>query len=89
MCIRDSHVVSILGARLTETQANLLVNCSNEVILALDADEAGQRGMEKAKGLLSSRLMTRFANIGSIGKKDFGECSPTEILSVIESSHLL
>lgn len=85
----EYHVVSILGARLTETQANLLVGCSNEVILALDADQAGQQGVEKAKGLLSSRLMTRYANIASVGKKDFGECNKDEIMTVINSAILL
>lgn len=82
------HVVSILGAVLTEDQANLLVRCSNDVLIALDADEAGQRGLAKAKELLSTRLMTKVANIASVGKKDFGECTSQEIISVLQSATL-
>jgi len=85
----DYNVVSILGATLTEQQANLLVRCSNQVVIALDADEAGQRGLAKAKDLLSTRLMAKVAHIGSVGKKDFGECSAQQIVSVIQSATLL
>lgn len=83
------NVVSILGASLSEKQANLLVRCSNDVIVALDADEAGQKGLLRAKELLSTRLLSKRADISTVGKKDFGECSSQEILEVISNSALL
>jgi len=85
----EYNVVSILGASLSETQAHKLVGCSNSVIVALDADQAGERGTKRAKDLLGNRLLTRFASIGAIGKKDFGDCSEQEIVSVIQNSKLI
>lgn len=85
----EYNVVSILGASLSEAQANLLVRCSNDIIIALDADDAGQRGVDKAKGLLCTRLMSKVADIGSVHKKDFGECSALEIVDVIQNARLL
>ena len=85
----EYNVVSILGAQLTETQAHKLVSCSTAIVVALDADQAGERGTNRIKDLLSTRLMTRYANIGSTGKKDFGDCSESEIIQVIQSANLI
>lgn len=84
----DYNVVSIMGASMSETQANKLVGCSNAVVVALDSDEAGQLGVNRIKALLSDRLMTRYAHISSINKKDFGECSASQICEVIQSASL-
>lgn len=85
----DYNVVSILGSSLTSVQAQKIISCSHEVILALDADEAGQRGTKSAIDLLGKRIMTRVANISSVGKNDFGACSDAEIGHVVENATLI
>lgn len=79
-------VVSILGSDLSDTQADLLTKCSSEIVLAFDYDQAGAKGTKIAHKKLSKRVLTRVACIGSVGKKDFGECTDDEILSVINSA---
>ncbi len=85
----DYNVVSILGASVSEVQAHKLVACSNAIVVALDADEAGQRGVARIKDLLGNRLLTRYAHISSVNKKDFGECSPSQIVEVILGASLI
>lgn len=86
--IDDYNVVSILGSSLSKRQAQMVVNMSHEVIIALDNDEAGHRGSSVARDLLGKRLMTRSTSPILVGKKDFGECSPSEIIHCIENARL-
>lgn len=84
----DINVVSVLGATISQEQAQKIVAISTDVYLALDADQAGDRGTKRALDLLSKRVMTRVCLIGQTGAKDFGSCSPDEILSVIDNAVL-
>lgn len=85
----DYNVVSILGSTLSKTQAQKLVSVSNEIILALDADQAGYRGVSSALALLSNRVFTKVADIACVGEKDFGSCSPEQIKFVIDNARLV
>jgi|11_taG_2_1085331.scaffolds.fasta_scaffold00160_21 5S rRNA maturation endonuclease (ribonuclease M5) len=86
---QDYNVVSILGSQITESQAHKLVSCSNAIVVALDADQAGERGTKRVKELLSTRLMTKYTSFSLVGKKDFGDCSESEIIQVIQSAKLI
>ena len=85
----EYNVVSVLGSSVSKEQAKRLISCSHEIILALDADTAGQRGTENSLRLLKKRVMTRVADISQTGKNDFGSCSALEIGKVIESARLV
>lgn len=85
----EYNVVSILGSSLSEVQAQKIINNSLEVIIALDADEAGQRGTQSAVKLLGSRIMTKVASLQSVGQNDFGGCSIDQIGFVLEGARLI
>ena len=85
----DFRAVSIMGASMTKDQADKIVAWSNQVIIALDNDEPGRIGTKKAIGLLSTRMQTKVGYINRVGKKDFGECSDQDILSVIDNATLV
>tara|TARA_R110002020_G_scaffold54865_5_gene152613 strand:- start:302 stop:1153 length:852 start_codon:yes stop_codon:yes gene_type:complete len=63
----DSHgypSVGILGAILSETQNNLISTLHpSEVVLCLDNDEAGQRGIEKAILDMQNRFLVSYIRI--------------------------
>jgi hypothetical protein len=82
----DYNTISILGSSISKIQAQKLVSCSHEIILALDADSAGIKGMERSSELLSRRLITKRAFISSVGKKDFGSCTSEEIKYVLDNA---
>ena len=84
----EYNVVAILGSSVSKEQAKSLISCSHDIIIALDADTAGQRGTETSLQLLSKRVMTRVAHIGQTGKNDFGSCTSDEIISVVASAQL-
>lgn len=84
----EYNVVAILGSSVSKEQAKRLISCSHDIILALDADTAGQRGTETSLKLLSKRVMTRVAHIGQKGKNDFGSCTSDEIITVLASARL-
>jgi 5S rRNA maturation endonuclease (ribonuclease M5) len=84
----DYACVSVMGSSVSQAQIKRLVACAHEVILALDNDEAGSRGRAKADEDLSKLLMLRHANLNSVGKNDFGECSEEEILGIILGAEL-
>lgn len=84
----DVNVVSILGATVSQEQAQKIIAISTDVYLALDADQAGERGTKGALDLLSKRVMTRVCAIGQTGAKDFGSCPPDQILQVVDNAVL-
>ena len=84
----EYNIVSILGSSVSQEQAKKLIACSLDVIIALDADDAGKAGTAKSYEMLSKRIMTKKAYISNVGKKDFGECSPEEVIQVITSANL-
>lgn len=84
----DYACVSVMGSSVSQAQIKRLVACAHEVILALDNDEAGIRGRSKADEDLSKLLMVRHADLKSVGKNDFGECSEDEIVGMIQGAEL-
>lgn len=80
--------VSIMGATLSDRQARAIMSIAYEVIIALDADDAGDRGADLALSKLSQRITTRKADMRTVGKKDFGDCQDSEILKVIDASYI-
>lgn len=84
----EYNVVSVLGASVSQQQVQQITAMSLEVILAFDNDDAGHQGSLNARASLSKRLMTRTTHAGLVGKKDFGECSPEEIVHCINSATL-
>lgn len=46
------NTVAALGTSFTEEQANLLARYTNEVVLTMDADAAGQKAIKRATGIL-------------------------------------
>lgn len=85
----DYGIVSILGASMTKEQVELILKFSTEVILCFDNDQAGENGCSQSKSLLSPHVMTRVGSLRAVGKKDFGECSHTEVLDVIDNARLI
>jgi len=81
-------VVSILGSKLSDKQAEILIKCSLEVVLAFDYDQAGYDGMLQAHKKLNKKIMTSVCCIGDVARKDFGECNDEEILAVISNSRM-
>ncbi len=79
-------VVSILGSRISDRQVELIQACSIEVIIALDYDQAGFDGTKLAYKKLNKKIITKVACIGDVGKKDFGDCTSQQIISVITNS---
>ena len=80
--------VSIMGATISDRQVRQLLAGSYEVIIALDADDAGDKGAALALSKISTRITTRMADMRQVGKKDFGECTDAEILHIIDSSYI-
>ncbi len=68
------NAIACLGTALTSEMAHLLARYTDEVILAYDADEAGQKATDRAIGVLNSIGMT-LKVIKLTGGKD-----PDEIL---------
>lgn len=65
-------VVTCLGSSLSEQQADLILDRlepTGQVLLMLDADEAGRKGTEHAMSLLSRRLFVKELDISSLAKK--------------------
>ena len=46
------NTVAALGTSFTEEQANLLARYTNEVVLTMDADAAGQKAIKRSAGIL-------------------------------------
>lgn len=59
-----SNAVACLGTSLAEDHAKLLARWAKEVVLLYDADEAGQRAVQRAhEVLVAARLRVRVANL--------------------------
>ncbi len=55
-----TNTVAPLGTAFTEEQANLLSRYTKEIVLTMDADEAGQKAIKRATGILEKTgLKTR------------------------------
>lgn len=76
--------VAVLGNRLSEAQANLLVRRTRTVVLALDGDKVGERGTQKAIELLTGRVHIQVVR-WPLGRKDAQECGITELLTSLGS----
>ena len=65
--------VAVLGASISQAQIDILSSFNpNEVVLCLDSDEAGQKGIKKATVDMSDRFMLSYIKFPK-NKKDFQE----------------
>lgn len=81
--------VSSFGAGVSDAQMRLVIERFDEVVLALDNDEAGRnetRRLLRAKW--HHRLPTLVFNYKSIAGKDPGECRPEEIKQAMDDATL-
>lgn len=79
--------VAILGSFISPEQSRKLERRFWEVLLALDADKAGQAGMDRAAKLLR-RVNVRYVSIPG-GKKDLQECSCDEVNLAVGQAHVI
>jgi DNA primase len=77
--------VALLGAQISRAQASLIAGRTRAVVLALDMDEAGQRGVAQAARLLGHRVRVRAAILPP-GKKDVQECGCIELKVVVSQA---
>lgn len=64
------NVVALMGAHISEEQADKLVSWTNELIVWLDNDNAGYDGTIKVHKLLDYRIHVRYVNIPNLTVKD-------------------
>ena len=75
--------VAVLGASVSPTQINLIGTLHpNEVVLALDNDEAGKKGMNKATIAMSNRFMLSYLKLPK-QYKDVQEISNINVLNKV------
>ena len=73
--------VALLGMSMSEKQRDLLLTLpTNELILCLDNDEAGQRGLKRAMSLLGNKIKVSYINIPK-EYKDVQDIKSYDILS--------
>ena len=81
--------VALLGASLSKKQIELLSALRvNEIVLALDNDEAGSKGMEKATLDMGNRFLISYLNIPK-KYKDLQEITDLNILHSVLTSKVL
>jgi len=81
--------VALLGASLSKKQIELLSTLhTKEIVLALDNDEAGKKGMEKATLDMGSRFLISYLNIPK-KYKDLQEITDLDILHSVLTSKVL
>lgn len=73
--------VASFGAFVSRVQISLLVEAADEVVLALDNDEEGQRQTEKIYRRLAKQLPTRVVEYPG-GAKDPGDLTDKQVLKV-------
>jgi len=64
------NVAALMGSKLSDRQADLIGSYFDEVILMLDADEAGKAGATAAARALSSRVAVQVVELGSGSQPD-------------------
>ena len=75
--------VAVLGASVSPTQINLIGTLHpNEVVLALDNDDAGKKGMNKATIAMSNRFMLSYLKLPK-QYKDVQEISNINVLNKV------
>ena len=81
--------VAILGASISRTQIELLGNLQpHEVVLALDNDDAGRKGISKATLDIDDRFLISYLNIPK-KYKDVQEIDNVDILHKVMNSKVL
>ena len=75
------QAVGLLGSDMTGMQAQLLVKHFSTVVLVLDNDSAGMKGLEMAKKRLSGKVIL-LRGVITEGKKDVQEMSLEELLGM-------
>lgn len=77
--------VGVMGSFLSKEQKNLVLKNTDEVIIAMDNDEAGRRATDQIAGALRGMIrMSVFKYV--VDKKDPGELSTEEILQGLSQS---
>ena len=81
--------VAVLGASVSQTQINLIGTYNpSEVVLCLDADEAGRRGIRKATIDMNNRFMLSYIKFPK-RYKDFQEIrNSNELFKVIQNKSI-
>lgn len=77
--------VSVLGSRISRSQAELLLRRTREVVLAFDSDKEGLRGTRKAIELLTGRARLRVVRWPP-GRKDAQDCGVAELMTSTEDA---
>jgi DNA primase len=78
--------VSILGATISQVQEDLLLQLpTNEIVLCLDNDKAGEIGMQKALTSLAIRCKVSRVNLPG-GYKDVQDIRNIELLQEVINS---
>jgi len=86
---QDYGVVALMGSSMSTEQIRRVTSFAYEVVLALDADDAGRQGQQKAYDRLYKLLMTRRVDFRSQGIKDFGEASDAQVVKLIKEARLM
>lgn len=81
----EHPAVALLGSHVSKTQADLLISRTRSVVLALDSDEAGQKGIAAALPLLESRAHLRTVTFPD-GVKDVQEMQQTAVSELIQAA---
>lgn len=77
--------VALLGSRISGEQVDLLVRRTRTAVLALDSDQEGRQGTERAIRVLSGRINVMTALLPP-GKKDVQECTDEELHLVMNNT---
>jgi hypothetical protein len=85
--LRDQYsVASLLGAKFTRRQVNLMCKVATEVICFMDRDEAGRAATEQVFKSLEGRMLTYSVKYGSLTYKDPGSMPIDVFLEVLQSA---
>lgn len=79
------NVVAVMGNTPSDYQTDMIFKYGKyNIVIALDDDEAGQRGALKLVKTLSTFCKVRKVNFS--GHKDFGECSREQVIKYYEGA---